>query len=52
MSCIIEVCGEREILLDDIIHAVDEHDEIRRAEREERTNLDERLLVSGEELRD
>ena len=34
-SGIIEVRGEREVLLDDIVLAVDENDEKRRAERDE-----------------
>ena len=51
-SGIIEVRGEREILLDDIMLAADEMDEKRRSERDERTGLDERLRVSGEKIRD
>lgn len=51
-TSIIEVRGERELLLDEIMHAVDEHDVNRRCERDERSQLDERLSVSGEEIRD
>ena len=50
-SGIIEVRGEREILLDDIVLAIDEWEESRRAERDERTELDKRLQVAGEAIR-
>lgn len=49
---IIEVRGERELTFDDIILVVDEHDEKRRAERNERTELDERFRVRIKEMRD
>lgn len=50
-SGIVEVRGEREILLDDIVQAVDELEEQRRAERDERTKLDQRLTEAGERIR-
>lgn len=50
-SGIIEVRGERELLLDDIVLAVDEWEEGRRAERDERTELDRRLREAGETIR-
>ena len=42
-----EVRGEREILLDDISLAVDEYNERRRSEREERTEQDRRFACAG-----
>jgi len=50
-SGIIEVRGERETLLDDVVLEVDELDEKRRTERDERTELDNRLLAAGEDVR-
>lgn len=50
-SGIIEIRGEREELLDDIVLAVDEKEEERRTEREERTAMDRRLQGAGEEIR-
>lgn len=50
-SGIIEVRGEREVLLDDIILEMDEAEEKRRSERDERTELDERLRAAGEDMR-
>lgn len=50
-SGIIEIRGEREELLDDIVLAVDEMEEGRRAEREERNTMDRRLQQAGEEIR-
>lgn len=51
-SGIIEVRGEREVLLDDIVLAIDEFEEHRRAERNERTELDRRLQNAGADIRD
>ena len=50
-SGIIEVRGERETLLDDVALEVDEWEEAKRAERDERTELDKRLIQAGEEVR-
>ena len=50
-SGLIEVRGERETLLDDVVLEVDELDEKRRTERDERTELDNRLLAAGEDVR-
>lgn len=50
-SGIIEVRGEREQLLDDIVLAMDEWEEKRRSERDARTELDKRLMEAGEEIR-
>lgn len=50
-SGIIEVRGEREILLDDIVLAMNEADETRPVESEERTYLYQRLSAAGEEIR-
>lgn len=49
-SGIIEVRGESELLLNDIIIAVYEHNEKHLAEKDESTVLDERLRVMGEEM--
>ena len=50
-SGIIEIRGEREILLDDIVLSMNEWSEKRRSEREERTEQDRRLALAGEEIR-
>ena len=50
-SGILEVRGEQEMKLDDIFQAVDGNEEARRAERDERTELDKRLRTAGEEIR-
>lgn len=50
-SGIVEIRGEREELLDDIVLAVDEMEEGRRTEREERTTMDRLLQDAGEEIR-
>ena len=50
-SGIIEIRGERELLLDDIVLTVDEWEEGRRAERDEKTDLDRRLCLAGETIR-
>ena len=50
-SGIIEVRGEREDLLDDIVLAMDEWEEKRRSERDARTELDKRLMEAGKEIR-
>lgn len=50
-SGIIEVRGEREELLDDIVLAIDDMEEERRNEREERTTMDKRLQEAGEAIR-
>lgn len=51
-SGINEVQGEREKLLEVIVLAIDEVDERRRTEQDERTELDKRLLAAGEEIRE
>ena len=51
-SGIIEVRGEREVLLDDIVLEMDEWAEQRRSEREEKTEFDKRLQEAGEQMRD
>lgn len=48
---IIEIQGERELLLDDIVLTVDEFKDERRSERDEKTNLDRRLRLVGETIR-
>ena len=50
-SGIIEVRGERELLLHDIVLTVDEWEEGRRAERDEKTDLDRHLRLAGETIR-
>jgi len=42
---------EREVLLDDIFYAMDDIEEPRRAERDERTEPARRLLAAGEGIR-
>ena len=49
-SGIVEVRGERELLLEDIVLDVDEWEEGRRAERDERKELDRRLREAGETI--
>ncbi|CAN8064467.1 unnamed protein product [Agarophyton chilense] len=51
-SHIIEVLGERETLLDDVMLAGDEYKEQRRNERDERTELDNRLLEAVRPIRE
>lgn len=51
-SGIIEIRGERELLLEDISLAVGEAVEQRRAEREEKSDIDRRLMVEGEQIRE
>ena len=51
-SGIIEIRGEREVLLDDIVLEMDEWAEQRRTEREEKTEFDKRLQGAGEEMRE
>ena len=51
-SGIIEIRGEREVLLDDIVLKMDEWAEQRRTEREEKTEFDKRLQGAGEEMRE
>ena len=51
-SGIIEVRGERELLLDDFVLEIDEWSEQRRDERDEKTEFDKRLQNAGEEMRD
>lgn len=46
-----EVRGDREVLLDDVMVALDEFEEARRAGRDERTALDVRLRADGEDIR-
>lgn len=50
-SGILEVRGEREVLLDDVVLEIDDVEEKRRAERNERTELDARLRAAGEHMR-
>lgn len=50
-SGILEVRGEREVLLDDVFLEIDDVEEKRVAERDERTELDARLWVAGENMR-
>ncbi|PXF49215.1 hypothetical protein BWQ96_01004 [Gracilariopsis chorda] len=50
-SGIIEVRGERETLLDDLILEIDEFEERRRTERDEGTELDKRLVAAGAQMR-
>lgn len=50
-SGIVEERGEREQLLDDILLIVNENEEERRAERDERTEMDRRLKSAGEQIR-
>lgn len=50
-SGIIEVRGEREMLLDDVVLAIDEFEEMNKTERDELTELDKRLRDAGEEIR-
>lgn len=47
---IIEVRGEREQIIDNIIKVVEEFYELQRAERHESTDLDSRLVVAGEDI--
>lgn len=50
-SGMIEIRGEREVLLDDFVQAADDTDGKRRTKCEEPTGLDDRLRASGESLR-
>lgn len=47
----IEVRGEREVLLDDLVLGMDEVEEKRRAERDKRKVLDTRLRAAAEDMR-
>ena len=50
-SGIIEVHGEKEVLLDDFISEIDEKEESTRAEKEMRSNNDKMLVAAGECIR-
>ena len=52
VSGIVEERGEREILLDDLILAMDEQEEEKRAERKEKTEKERRLVEAGEMIRE
>lgn len=51
LSGITEVVGEREQLLDDIIHRMDEANEVVSAEKEERSQHEKRMTEAAEEIR-
>ena len=51
-SGIIEVRGEREVLLDDVVLEVDEWSEQRRVQWDEKTGFEKRLQSAREEIRD
>jgi len=51
-SGIIEVRGEREVLLDDLLHGMGEHEELKRSERDEKTEKEKQLVRAGERIRE
>lgn len=50
-SGIIERYGEKEVLMDDLIQEMDEKEEVIRAEKDEQTENEKRLLAVGEHIR-
>ncbi|PXF41100.1 hypothetical protein BWQ96_09179 [Gracilariopsis chorda] len=48
---IVNTRGENEIFLDDVVFAIDEWEEQKRAKREELIELDRRLATAGKEIR-
>lgn len=51
-SGIIEDYGEREVLLDDLIHEIDERNETECALNDEKSAQEKRLLAAGETIRE